>query len=75
MNHSYISDALAALLGIIGSFITMNLAGITWQVVYENSLNALGLGLVAAFSGLMGVVGKHAGERIIKWYKKKRSKQ
>lgn len=71
MNHSNISNALAALLGIIGSFLTMDLAGITWSVVYENIVNAIGIGLVAAFSGLMGVVGKYMGEKAIRWFKRK----
>ena len=71
MNHSNISDSLAALLGIIGSFLTMNLAGITWQWVYDNATHAIGIGLVAGFSGLMGVVGKYIGEKVIRWFKYK----
>lgn len=72
--NSNISDALAALFGIIGSFLTINLAGISWHWVFENITHVLGLGLVAGFSGLMGVFGKNVGERILKWIKTKRSK-
>lgn len=74
MNQSTLSDALAALLGIIGSFLTINLAGISWQWFFDNATHALGLGAVAAFSGAMGVVGKNIGERIMKRFKWKKVK-
>lgn len=74
MNNSNFSDALAALFGIIGSFLTINLAGISWQWFFDNLIHAIGLGAIAAFSGAMGVVGKYAGERLLKWVKNKRSK-
>lgn len=65
-------NGTAFLSGIIGPalikiFIGFNL---NWQTVEDAVLNMLWIGVVAAFSGGMGVLGKHYVGKLIKKFSK-----
>ena len=64
-------DVVGAISGIIGGILAINLADINWDTIMLNLGQLLWLGLIAAFSGAMGVLGKYIINRIIKKYTKK----
>jgi len=58
MKHP-IDDIIAFVSGTFGGSLYMVIAGITWQSFFDSALQMLWVGFVAAFTGAMGVVGKH----------------
>ena len=64
-------DAVAAASGILGGILGVELVGISWDTIMMNLGQLLWLGVIAAFSGAMGVLGKYAINQLIKKYTKK----
>ncbi len=58
MKHP-IDDVVAFFSGLFGGSMYAFIAGITWTSLFENALQLFYLGFIAAFTGAMGVVGKH----------------
>jgi xanthine/uracil permease len=65
MKHP-VSDMIAFLYGNAGGAIAAWIMGITWQTAYESIGHLLWLGFAAAFTGGMGVLGKHAVNKYLK---------
>lgn len=65
-------NGTAFISGIAGTVLYKMLIGINlnWQTVEEAILNLLWVGTVAAFSGAMGVIGKHYVGKLIKRFSK-----
>lgn len=70
MEHNNYEDLVAFISGILGTILAINLAGIEWEAVWANVGDLLWLGMVAAFSGAMGVLGKHFIGKLIKKFSK-----
>lgn len=70
MEQNNYEDLVAFISGIIGTMLAINLAGIGWDAVWTNVGDLLWLGMVAAFSGAMGVLGKHFIGKLIKKFSK-----
>lgn len=71
MEYKNMDDAVSAISGIIGGILAINLAGITWDSVLLNFGHLLWVGIIAFFSGAMGVLGKHLIGKMIKKFSKK----
>jgi len=64
-------NAVAAISGILGGIFGVELVGISWDTIMMNLGQLLWLGVIAGFSGAMGVLGKYAIIQLIKKYTKK----
>ncbi len=65
-------NGIAFLSGITGTVLLKVITGMnfTWDTVFEALLNLAWVGTVAAFSGAMGVLGKHYVGKLIKRFTK-----
>jgi hypothetical protein len=68
MKHP-IDDIVAFISGLGGSSIYAWVCGITWESAWDSTAKLLWIGIVALFSGAMGVLGKHLMGKL---FKKKR---
>lgn len=64
-------NLVLAVKGTIVCFFMSIILGIeiTWNDVRDHAINLVWLGVVAVFTGILTVIGKYIGERVIKWYR------
>ena len=65
-------NGIAFFSGIAGTTLMKIITGMNfdWQTILDATLNLLWIGTVAAFSGAMGVLGKHYVGKLIKHFSK-----
>lgn len=59
--------------GILGGGFYFHFMDLTWEQIWSNALNLVWLGVVALFTGGMGVLGKHLVSQYL--LKRKNKKQ